>query len=98
MSAETRQSPQIDNGPIDPIESAVRWTLGNLEQAFDQAVDEAFQTCTTLLHEFGSSPADANPRAGRCETPAEAVRFHSCEGPIADGEPGEGLGPARRSP
>ena len=103
MATEEPTKPNNPLSQLDNVGSAVRWTLGNLEKAFEQAleqviepaVDEAFRTCNTihtvLRDELGGDAPDA-PAA--CEQPiaAEAARFRSCDGPITDGEPGEGLG------
>lgn len=111
MATEEPTKPNNPLSQLDNVGSAVRWTLGNLEKAFEEAlekafeqaleqviepaVDEAFRTCNTihtvLRDELGGEAPDA-PAA--CEQPiaAEAARFRSCDGPITDGEPGEGLG------
>ena len=84
--------PGLDLGGVG---TAVRWTLGNLEQAFDQALDEAFRTCLSIVDELDGAatgleaPSGTEPDARR----AEAERFRSCEGPLADGAPGEGFQP-----
>lgn len=92
---------------LGDVGSAVRWTLGNLDQAFEQALDEAFRTCISLVDELGNAAAGcgalAEPELAAIHAPihpaahppeprgAEAERFRSCEGPITDGEPGEGF-------
>lgn len=93
MAPDETTNAQGQKSQLDHVGSAVRWTLGNLEQAFDQAVDEAFRTCTTILDDLGCAATDAAGVAGDGAVPAvDAARFRSCEGPVADGEPGEGLG------
>ena len=93
MAPDAPLDPNRQPSQLAQVGSAVRWTLGNLEQAFDQAVDEAFRTCTTILDDLGCAASDAASVAGDEPVPAvDAARFRSCEGPVADGEPGEGLG------
>jgi hypothetical protein len=102
MSLDSPVNPESNSSQLDSVGSAVRWTLGNLDQAFDQALDEAFRTCTTihavLRDELGraAGPEGVSQEASGGEqgsVAAEVRRFRSCEGPIADGEPGEGLCP-----
>jgi hypothetical protein len=111
MSLDSPVNPESNPSQLDSVGSAVRWTLGNLDQAFDQAFDEAFRTCTAihtvLLDELGrvAGTEGASQEVSGGEQgngAAEVSRFRSCEGPIADGEPGEGLrsgeGPAGTNP
>ncbi|MEY3141887.1 MAG: hypothetical protein RLY21_380 [Planctomycetota bacterium] len=96
MSLDSPANPESNSSQLDSVGDAVRWTLGNLDQAFDQALDEAFRTCTTIhtvIRDELRSVSDAEGAAGeQGGVAAEVGRFRSCEGPIADGEPGEGLG------
>ena len=99
MAPDESTKPPSTLSQLDNVGSAVRWTLGNLEQAFEealeQAVDEAFRTCNTIhsaiRDELGGAATHDTPAADQ-PIRIEAARFKSCEGPIADGEPGEGLG------
>ena len=73
--------PQIPGGvdrAIGDVVSAVRWTLGNL--------DEAFRAC---LNSIEPAPEEAG-HGELVPAVVRPARFRSCEGPIADGESGEG--------
>lgn len=96
---EPSSAPRLELGELG---AAVRWTLGNLDQAFDQALDEAFRTCTTILDGLESHAREGERREGAEPEGAlqdgheglVVARFRSCEGPIPDGELGEGRGHA----
>lgn len=84
MASDHNMNQDPDMVHRDSMGSAVRWTLGNLDQAFDQAFDEAFRTCTHLFNEFERC-------ASKCEEEVDVesqrpivARFRSCEGPIRD--------------
>jgi hypothetical protein len=60
------------------------WTLGNLDQAFEQALDEAFRTCSSILDEIGPQH-DGTDEGSHVALPETcANRFRSCDGPVAD--------------
>lgn len=93
MASDHHMNHDPDMVHRDTVGSAVRWTLGNLDQAFDQAFDEAFRTCTHLLNELerraGTDEVEGRD-GGRDDRHVESqrpivARFRTCEGPIADG-------------
>lgn len=97
MTADKSTSKRESSSPIEPISSMARWTLGNLDHAFDQALDEAFRTCSSIFNELEQRTLES-PRHGDASCASierhSAERFGSCDGPVADGELGEGSGGA----
>jgi hypothetical protein len=88
MATDDAQIPGGVDREIGDVVSAVRWTLGNL--------DEAFRACLNSIEIASEGDRDGADACGALDghgDPAAAGRFCSCEGPITDGEPGEGLGP-----
>lgn len=99
MTLQHPSLPEGDSSHDNSIGRMGAWTLGNLEQAFEQALDEAFRTCTSILDEIDPQPdcGDEGVPVGVAAVevlavaspaaivPAGASRFRTCDGPVADG-------------
>jgi len=94
MTLQNPSHPDSSSSQDNSIGRMGAWTLGNLEQAFEQALDEAFRTCTSILDEIDPQP-DGGDEVVPVEilpvatpaaiAPAGASRFRTCDGPVADG-------------
>ena len=95
MTLQHPPDPEHDSSQDNSIGRMGAWTLGNLDQAFEQALDEAFRTCSSILdhidpqqdHGDEGSRLSVSPVAGSpvAAPHSGANRFRSCDGPVADG-------------
>jgi hypothetical protein len=94
MTLQHLSQPDDDSSQADSIDRMGAWTLGNLEQAFEQALDEAFRTCSSILDEIDPQQ-DGGDEGSHVSVSQRAVspvavphtgpnRFRSCDGPVAD--------------